>query len=161
MEMMDVVNDKDEVVGQVDKEDVYKKLLCHWIVHVLIFNDEGKLALQLRHPNLSFAPNHWSTTVGGHVQAGESYEDATKREMREEVGVETPIEYFSKDSYHALGQPDKFIVCYRAKYNGPFQMEPEAVVEVEFFTIEEIKSMIEQGEKFHPELLFILKKYFL
>ena len=39
---MDVVNDKDEVVGQVDKEDVYKKLLCHWIVHVLIFNDEGK-----------------------------------------------------------------------------------------------------------------------
>jgi hypothetical protein len=26
---------------------------------------------------------------------------------------------------------------------------------------EEIKNMIERGEKFHPELLFLLRKYFL
>lgn len=159
--MMDVVNKEDEVVGQAEKNEVYKQLLCHRIVHVLIFNDEGKMALQLRHPNLSFAPNHWSTTVGGHVQSGESYEEAAKREMMEEIGVELPLEYFFKDFYHVDGQPEKFIVCYKAKYNGPFKPDPEAVVKVDFFTLEEINKMIEQGEKFHPELLFLLKKYFL
>ncbi len=158
---MDIVDGKDEVVGQVDKEDVYKKLLCHRIVHVLIFNDEGKMALQLRHPNLSFAPNHWSTTVGGHVQSGESYEEAAKREMMEEIGIELPLEYFSKDFYQVPGRPDKFFVSYKAKYEGPFQLEEGAVVKVDYFTIDQIKSMIDQGEKFHPELLYLLKKYFL
>jgi hypothetical protein len=29
-----------------------------------------------------------------------------------------------------------------------------------FFAIEKINEMVEKGEKFHPELLFLLRKYF-
>ncbi|MCA9460196.1 MAG: NUDIX domain-containing protein, partial [Nanoarchaeota archaeon] len=83
MELLDIVNRKDEVIGVASKEDVYKKSLTHRIVHILIFNDKNELALQLRSKKVSFCPSHWSTSVGGHVQSGESYEGAALREYQE------------------------------------------------------------------------------
>lgn len=160
MEFLDIVNKKDEAIGIASKEDIYKKSLCHRIMHVLIFNNKGKMALQLRSDRVSFCPNHWSTTVGGHVQTKESYEDAALREYQEELGTTGKIEKFSKDYYEAEGTPNKFLVTFKSIFNGPFHPDKTVVKEVDFFTIDKIKSMVNNGEKFHPELLFLLKKYF-
>ena len=159
MEFLDIVNKKDEVIGNTSKDEIYKKSLCHRIVHVLIFNEKNEMALQLRSAKVSFCPNHWSTT-GGHVQSGESYEDAALREYEEELGATSKIEKFSKDYYEAEGTPNKFLTTFKSIFNGPFNPDLEVVDKVSFFTIEQIKEMIKNGEKFHPELLFLLKKYF-
>lgn len=161
MEMLDIVDINDNIVGTASKEDVYKKSLCHRIAHVLIFNDGGKMALQLRSSNVSFCPKHWSTAVGGHVQAGETYEQGAMREYAEELGVNSRLEYVGKDLYKAPNCPAKFIVIFKTKFNGPFQPDAEAVDRVDFFSPDETSRMISNKEKFHPELLFILKKYFL
>lgn len=161
MEFMDVVNKDDDVIGVASRQDIYKKMLCHRIVHVLIFNLKGEMALQLRSANVPFCPNHWSTTVGGHVKSEESYEDAALREYKEELGITSKLEYFSKDYYEAEGIPNKFLVTFKSTFNGPFHPDESAVSEVRFFTIEKLREMVNDGEKFHPELLFLLKKYFL
>ena len=70
MEYIDVVNDRDEVVGEVSRKDLYKKALLHRIVHVLVFNKKEELALQLRSDKMSYRPLYWSTSAGGHVQKG-------------------------------------------------------------------------------------------
>jgi isopentenyldiphosphate isomerase len=160
MEILDIVDDNDKVIGKSSRQEVYADSLRHRIVHVLIFNDKGEMALQLRSNKCSFCPYHWSTTVGGHVQAGESYEEAALREYEEELGTKSKIEFFSKDDYQGTGTPKKFVVSFKAKFNGQFNHDPEAVERVEFFSINKIKQMIDKGEKFHPELLFLLKKYF-
>lgn len=54
MEYIDVVNEDDVVVGVVPYPDVYKKLLLHRIVHILIFNNKEELALQKRSKKKSF-----------------------------------------------------------------------------------------------------------
>lgn len=161
MEFMDVVDENDEVIGKASKDDIYKKSLRHRIVHVMIFNDKGEMALQLRSDKVSFCPNHWSTTVGGHVQSGESYEEAALREYEEELGAKSSLEPVGKDVYAAKGVPEKFLMTFKTNFNGPFNPDPEAVSRVDFFTIDKIKKMIAEGEKFHPELLFVLKKHFL
>ncbi|MDH4330897.1 MAG: NUDIX domain-containing protein [Candidatus Moranbacteria bacterium] len=161
MEILDIVNKNDEVIGAASRDEVYQKSLCHRIVHVLIFNDKNEMALQLRSGSVSFCPNHWSTAVGGHVQSKESYEDAALREYEEELGITSKIEKFSKDYYEAEGSPDKFIVAFKAIFDGSFYPDPKSVERVDFFDIEKIKEMIESGEKFHPELLFLLRKYYL
>ena len=86
MEFLDVVDDNDEIIAHASITDIYNKKLPHRIVHVLIFNDKGEMALQKRSKHKSFCPNYWSTAVGGHVQQNESYLKAAKREFREELG---------------------------------------------------------------------------
>jgi len=118
------------------------------------------MALQLRSGKVSFCPNHWSTTVGGHVQAGESYEKAVERECREELGTGGKLKKFSKDSFEPKTAPKKFLMIYKTIHNGPFYPETDDVEKIDFFAIQEIKKMLENGDKFHPELRFILEKYF-
>lgn len=160
--MLDVVNDMDEVIGKVAYEEVYKKLLFHRIVHILIFNTQGKLALQKRSKTKEYLPGYWSTSVGGHVQSGESYEEAALREYEEELGTTTPLKLIFKDAFQNEDDKHmKFIATFSTQYNGPFMANPEEVEYVEYFSLGEIKKMIQNGDKFHPELLYILKRHAL
>lgn len=159
-EILDIVDENDNVVSQASKEEVYEKKHPHRIIHIFIFNDHGEMALQLRSKEKSYLPHHWSTAVGGHVQAGESYEDAALREFEEELGVKTPITLIFSDIYKDNRGYTKFLSTFRANYNGPFEVEPKEVEKVQFFKENEIREMIKNNERFHPELLFLLKKYF-
>ena len=160
MEILDVVDEQDKVITNASRNEVYQKSLSHRIVHVIIFNDKNEMALQLRSAKVSFCPNHWSTTVGGHVQSGESYEEAALREFEEELGITGKFKKFSKDYYNKEGT-NKFLVTFTTIFNGPFQPDLKEVEKIDFFPLEKIKEMINDGEKFHPELLFLLNKYFL
>lgn len=160
MDLIAVVNDSDEVIGQATYQQVYNQLLSCRIVHVLIFNDQEEMVLQLRSKNKFFCPGHWSTSVGGHVQPGENYEEAALREFTEELGTNTAINLLGNDIYSEEGKPKKFLAAYKTIFNGPFEINPEEVEKVEYFSLKEIQKMINEGEKFHPELLFLLQKYY-
>ena len=175
MGFLDVIDERDEVIGKASKQDIYKRLLSHRIVHIFIFNDKEEMALQLRSNNVPFCPLHWCTAAAGHVQSGESYEQAAMREMKEEIGTTTKIEFLHKDIYVYGNQYDndnennkiglrnglkKMIATFRCEYNGPFNIDPDEVYQVEFFTMGKIQEMINKGENIHPETLFLLRKHF-
>ncbi|MFA6525194.1 MAG: NUDIX domain-containing protein [Patescibacteria group bacterium] len=160
MEYIDVVNDQDQVVGKATRKEIYQNLLTHRIVHVLVFNSAGEMALQLRGRNVSYLPLHWCTSAGGHVNSSESYEVAAKRELKEECGIDTEIEFMYQDVYFHENKLKKFLAIFRTMYNEPLIMKNEEVERIEFFSIEKIKQMIASGEKMHPELSFIIKNHF-
>jgi len=122
--------------------------------------DKNELALQLRSKKVSFCPLHWSTPVGGHVQSNENFEEAALREFEEELGLKTKIDFLRKDFYSDSRGNKKFLVTFKTIFNGPFKPDKEVVEKVEFFSTDEIKKMIIHKEKFHPELLFLLKRHF-
>lgn len=162
MEILDIVDSDDNVIGQAPKNEIYEKKLLHRIVHIFVFNTEGKMALQLRAKRLFFAPDHWCTSAAGHVSAGETAEFAAYREYEEELGCPADtLEFFNKDFYSAENRPDKFLCTYKIISDGPFNPDPHEVQRVEYFTLDEIRDMIDNGEKFHPELIYLLKKYFI
>ncbi len=162
MEMMDVVDDNDVVVGKASQKEVYEKFLTHRITHVLVFNRKGEMALQLRSKAKSFMPGFWSTTAGGHVQQGETYEQAALREMKEEIGIEPNLSFLSKDLYLDWTRENKlkkFLGTFKATSEVSFKTNPE-VERIEFFSLDKIREMVGAGKKFHPELLFLLEKHF-
>lgn len=159
-ELMDIVNEKDEVIGSAPRSEIYKKRLCHRIAHVIIFNSEGEMALQLRAKKQGFFGNSWVTSAGGHVHAGESYEEAAMRETSEELGIVPVLEHAFKDLYETP-KVLKLLCTFTALREGPFTPNPREVQKVEFFTLEKIKQMMQRGELFHPELVFLLEKHYL
>jgi isopentenyldiphosphate isomerase len=162
-EQIDIVDENDEVLYQASRGEMYAQELTHRIVHVLIFNNRGEIALQLRHKNKDFCPSCWSTSVGGHVLAGETYEQAALREAKEEIGADLEVELFCKDKYKDITKANlnKFLTVYKAIYEGPFEFEENEVEKIEYFPIKDVKLMVATDRtKFHPELLFILERYF-
>lgn len=98
--------------------------------------------------------------MGDHVQSGESCKDAALREYKEELGTDSGIEFFSKDFFKGALGPDKFLYTFRSVFEGPFKPDKNAVEEIHFFSIEKIYEMVQNNEKIHPELLFLLRKHF-
>ncbi len=159
MELMDIVDINDNVVGRAIREEANKKGLLHRIVHVLVFNDKGDLALQLRSKNVSYLNGYWTTSASGHVSSGETYEEAAIREYKEELGAAGKLEFFSKDLYEA-GNLHKFLGVFKTVNNGPFGPGDGSVERVEFFTVRQMQKMVERRDKMHPELLFLLEKHY-
>lgn len=158
--MIDVVDENDQVIGVAEREELYQKSLRHRIVHVLVFNKKGEMSLQLRTDKVKFCPNHWSTSAGGHVESGESYEQAAKRELKEELGIEKDLKFIGKDIYNVTDELEKFVSIYKVIYEGDFNYDKNDISKVKYFPIGEIKNMINSGEKIHPELKYIINKYY-
>jgi isopentenyldiphosphate isomerase len=159
MEILDVIDEHDKVIGKMAHKDIDTKLLPHRIVHVLIFNESGEMLLQKRSAKKHFCPLHWSTAVGGHVQSGEEYEKAALREFEEELGVNVPIKFLFKTKYYDPRGFFMFLGIFKAVYSGPFELNKEEVESVDWFSKDELISMINRGDLFHPELKSLLKNH--
>jgi len=88
-EIFPVVDEDGNTIGEALRSvchDGISKLL-HPVVHLHLFNREGKLYLQKRSLKKDVQPGKWDTSVGGHVAPGEKIEDALRREANEELGI--------------------------------------------------------------------------
>lgn len=133
-ELFDVVNDRDDVIGQRLRQDVHRLGLKHRAVHVLIFNRQGEVFLQKRSWTKDCFPGTWDSSASGHLAVGESYDACAVREVEEELGVhlEVPPErLFKIDACPATGM--EFVWVYRAAGDGPFRLNPEEIVEGGWF----------------------------
>ena len=86
-ELLPIIDDGGAVIGLERRELAHKKGLKHASIHAMIFNSSGELLIQQRAEDKDCWPGHWDTSVGGHVNPGESYEQTLARELDEELGL--------------------------------------------------------------------------
>jgi isopentenyldiphosphate isomerase len=127
-EIFDVVNERDEVVGQAPRREVHARGLLHRAVHVLVFNARGEVFLQKRSMSKDTAKGKWDSSASGHVDSGEDYDTCAVRELREEIGLtvaQVPRRLFKLDASAETGQ--EFCWIYRCESEGPFTLHPEEI----------------------------------
>ena len=81
-EIVDIVDENNNIVGSASVTEVHDKRLLHRVAGVFVLDVDGSLYLQT-----SNKYGKLDLPVGGHVQQGEAYENAAKREMLEEIGL--------------------------------------------------------------------------
>jgi isopentenyl-diphosphate delta-isomerase len=86
MEHVDIVDKNNTILYQTSKEEAHKKGLLHRTVIAEVIDPEGNFILVKQNDHKQDAGQYVSP-VGGHVQAGESADDAMKREALEEAGL--------------------------------------------------------------------------
>lgn len=69
----------------------YEDGIYHWAVDLWIINSDNKILIQRRSKEKKFEPNVWAMT-GGNVISGESFENALKRELKEELDIDLDLE---------------------------------------------------------------------
>lgn len=81
------MDDADKVLRQATRREVHGQGLMHRAVHVLVFNKKHDCLLQKRSHLKDRQPCVWDSSAAGHLDAGEDYETAARRELEEELGI--------------------------------------------------------------------------
>ncbi|HUX50537.1 MAG TPA: NUDIX domain-containing protein [Spirochaetia bacterium] len=159
-EVFDLVDEFDVTAGITTRAAVHgNPALIHRVAHVLVFNDAGELYLQKRSSTKDVQPGRWDTSVGGHVDSGESYERAAAREMREELGIQGATLCFVHKYLHRNGYESEYVCTYQVIWNAPIAPDPVEIDEGRFWSIGEIFPRLESGI-FTPNFVDELNRYF-
>ncbi len=147
-EKIQVVNENDEPVGGATKPEVWEKGLYHRIVRVIIDDPNGDILLQKRDPGMQLWPNCWDNSASGHVDEGEDYDTAAKRELKEELSLERAtleeVAYYQTHGNFEWRKLNRFVKIYRTTLMAGEQVSPEVgeVTETAMFSPQAIGNMI-------------------
>lgn len=146
LQLLDIVDGDGRIVGAAPRRCVHgDNRLLHRVVHVLVFDAGGRLLLQKRSAQKKVAPGRWDTSVGGHVDCGESIEEAMRREMSEELGVSGISPRFAYRYQHSNDLESELVFTYWCVYDGPIRFSEDEIDLVKFWEMEEIESAMGQG----------------
>ncbi len=90
-EQVILVNEKDEPLGLMNKQEAHEKALLHRAFSVFIFNSNNQLMLQQRALDKYHSPGLWTNTCCSHQRAGETTIQAAHRRLEEEMGFTTTL----------------------------------------------------------------------
>jgi len=145
-EILEIIDETGALIGLAGRKKIHgDPSLIHRVVHVLVFNSRGNLLLQKRSHKKDISPGKWDTSVGGHVNPGESPFNAALRETREELGITLQelkllYEYLYRDS-----RESEMVSTYQCRYDGEYAFNRDEIDEIRYWSIDEIRDTLGKG----------------
>jgi 8-oxo-dGTP pyrophosphatase MutT (NUDIX family) len=151
-ELVDVVDGDDVVERTVTRAVMRAERLRHRCVFVAVLHPDGRLLIHQRSPHKDVWPGWWDIAVGGVVTAGEGYDDAARRELLEEVGIDAspaPLGggVYEDEQVRLIGR------CYQVVHPGPFRFHDGEVVRAEWI---ELSGLADDRRRFLPDSTALL-----
>ena len=160
-EWFPLVNEMGETIGKATRKECHSgSKQLHPVIHLHIFNDAGELYLQKRSMTKDIQPGKWDTAVGGHIDYGETVEEALRREVREELGITAFTPQFITRYVFESAIEKELVNTVRTIYNGEIKPDTEELDGGRFWSLEEIKSNLGQNV-FTPNFEQEFKRLFL
>jgi isopentenyldiphosphate isomerase len=162
-EYLDLVNEKDEVIGKKLRSEVYAKHLSNFrVINAFVINSKGELWIPRRTADKRIFPLCLDMGVGGHVESGETYGQTFKRETQEELNIDTDkVEY--KFLGHLTPHKDKvsaFMNVYEIKMEQAPDYNKSDFTESFWLTPQDFFKRLIQGEKTKGDLPTLIKTFY-
>lgn len=164
-ELVDIVNKDDQVISTSSKREAHKKGLLHRTVIAEVIDEDGKWILVKQAPNKQDAGQYVSP-IGGHVSAGETPEEALKREAAEECGLTSGFSYrlIGKKIYNReiIGRKENhYFILYEITSNEKIVLNEESVGYEKFSKRELKKQLKDNPKKFGAAFHFVFRTFYL
>lgn len=162
-ELLDIVDKQDNVIGQKLRSEIYDEGLTNFrVVNVFLRNDEGKLWIPRRSQFKRIFPLCLDASMGGHVSAGETYQEALKRELMEELRIDLDL-----ISYQELGSltpwqhgMSAYMKVYLIKSNLVPNYNTDDFIEFYWLSPDEVLLALEEGDKAKGDLSKLIRYLF-
>ena len=157
-EWADLVDDQNRVVGRATRREIRQKNLPHRGVGILVRNSQGQVYVHQRTAHKDLFPSLFDMFVGGMVGSGESYEDAARREVAEELGAQAdPLEFLFDHLYK--GEKNcSWIRLFRVTWDGPIHHQASEVAWGEWMPAERLEEWSREVE-IVPDGLDVFQHY--
>jgi isopentenyldiphosphate isomerase len=154
-EELDIVDDADRTVGRATRARVHDAYLIHRSVMFYVFDDEDRVFVNQRSARKSTYPQYWSIAFGGHVLAGESYDDAVIRELAEETGL-GEIPFMIGSFQKRTADERENVRVYGVRAHRDLELYADEIEQGQFVTPAQLNEFIGRFE-FLPETPALLK----
>lgn len=145
-ELFPIVDEEGQVIDKAMRGECHGgSRLLHPVVHLHVFNHTGEIFLQKRPEWKDIQPGKWDTAVGGHIDYGETPEDALVREVREELGITTFTPQWLGMYVFESQRERELVYVYQMVYDGEIRPSEAELDGGRFWTIDEIRSAIGKG----------------
>ena len=163
MEKVVLVNKDNKQTGVADKLIAHQEGLLHRAFSILIFNSKRELLLQKRANTKYHTPNLWTNTCCSHPFVDESYDDATRRKLLQEMGMENNLDkHFSFIYKSKLGNSlieHEHDTVFIGESNELPIINPQEASKYKYISLNELKLEIKKNkENFTPWFKIILDK---
>ncbi len=135
-ELLDIIDENDNVICTMTREEAYKINATVRISGVLVFTTSNKIILQQRSKNKTY-PLCFDYSAAGHVLSGQNYKQAAIEELKEELGIviDNLVHVGIVKTYNIRksNKPRKLHHVFMGIHNGPFNIfekELSGVIEV-------------------------------
>lgn len=159
-ELFDVVDEQDRVLRQAPRSVVHANRWLHRASHIFVFNSRGELLVHRRSAIKDECPLKFTSSASGHVSAGESYDVAAVRELQEELGLTSPIEFLGIIPADGAATSFEHSGLFRTVTDAIPVFDPGEIESGEFLPMEEVVRRVAAApESFTPCFRTLLAWY--
>ena len=146
-ELLPIVDENGNTIGKTTRSEAHgPKRPLHPVVHLHLFNSQGKLYLQRRPLWKDVQPGKWDTSVGGHIDFGETVEEALAREAREELGLSLTTTVPLYTYIHRSDKEAEYVNTFATVCNPTeITINYNEISEGLFFEMQTIESLLQTG----------------
>ena len=155
MEQVILVDEKDVVMGTIEKIEAHEKAILHRAFSVFIFNSNGEMLLQQRALTKYHSAGLWTNSCCSHPRPGEDTLTAASRRLQEEMGFTTHLKKVFDFVYKAsLANglfEHEFDHVFIGYYDGRIMPDLNEVVDYAYWPMEKIEEQLLS----HPEIFTV------
>ena len=156
------VDESGNVIGRISRGEAHNgSKLLHPVVHLHVFNRSKGLYLQKRPEWKDIQPGKWDTACGGHVDYGETIDEALRREVSEELGIKQFTPVFIKSYVFESLVEKELVNVFCTIYDEPIHPSTEELDGGRYWSVNEIVENIGNSvftPNFENEFAKVLQK---